>query len=274
VALAPALIFGNGRPFAFKQGMRMMVLCAALCLLPFVPWTIRNWNAFHVFQPLAPRYANDPYEPPRLGFEHWIKTWCLDFTCTNQIYWNVPDGNISFDDLPTTAPNPAYDTPQQQAETAALFAAYNETQQVTPDLNARFDALARERAAQHPWRTQLLLPMGRLADMLFRPRVENLTIDLHWWEYDHHHDETRFSWAYAGLNLFLVLLGLAGLAYRPRLWPYMVAYLVLRSLLLLTIEAPETRYTLEFFPIFYATGGIALERLLRQAQRALTGRTA
>ena len=41
----------------------------------------------------------------------------------------------------------------------------------------------------------------------------------------------------------------------------MVAYLVLRSLLLMTIEAPETRYTLEFFPVLFATGGIALQRI-------------
>jgi hypothetical protein len=39
----------------------------------------------------------------------------------------------------------------------------------------------------------------------------------------------------------------------------MAAYLVLRSLLLLTIEAPETRYTLEFFPVLFSTGGIALQ---------------
>ena len=33
----------------------------------FVPWTIRNWHTFHVFQPLAPRYATDPGETiPRL----------------------------------------------------------------------------------------------------------------------------------------------------------------------------------------------------------------
>jgi len=35
----------------------------------------------------------------------------------------------------------------------------------------------------------------------------------------------------------------------------------LRSFLLMTIEAPETRYTLEFFPVLFASGGFALQRM-------------
>jgi hypothetical protein len=49
----------------------------------------------------------------------------------------------------------------------------------------------------------------------------------------------------------------------------MAAYLILRSLLLMTIEAPETRYTLEFFPIFFATGGIALQRIFSRRRDVL-----
>ena len=41
----------------------------------------------------------------------------------------------------------------------------------------------------------------------------------------------------------------------------MVLYIVLRSLLLATVEAPEARYTLEFFPIFFVLGGIAVGRV-------------
>ncbi len=45
---------------------------------------------------------------------------------------------------------------------------------------------------------------------------------------------------------------------RPRFWVALAAYMLLRSALLLTIAAPETRYTLECFPMLFATGGIAL----------------
>jgi len=97
--------------------------------------------------------------------------------------------------------------------------------------------------------------------MWLRPRIENLPIDLDWQVYAHHHAETEFSWAYAGLNALYLLLGIAGLCLRPHLWRAMLAYILLRSALLLTIEAPETRYTLECFPMIFAAGGLALARL-------------
>jgi len=86
--------------------------------------------------------------------------------------------------------------------------------------------------------------------------VENLPIDLDWWVYAHHNAETRFSWAYAGLNAVYLLLGFAGLCLRPRFWLPMLAYFVLRSAMLMTVEAPEARYTLECFPMLFALGGV------------------
>ena len=84
--------------------------------------------------------------------------------------------------------------------------------------------LAEERIAAHPLRYYVWLPLGRVADMWLRPRVENLPIDLDWWVYAHHHAETRFSWVYAGLNALYLLLGIAGLVpaaavLAVRCWP-------------------------------------------------------
>jgi hypothetical protein len=64
------------------------------------------------------------------------------------------------------------------------------------------------------------------------------------------------------LNAFYLLLGIAGLCMRPRMWPWMLAYILLRSALLLTVEAPEARYTLECFPMLFVLGGIALYRFV------------
>ena len=94
--------------------------------------------------------------------------------------------------------------------------------------------------------------------MALRPRVENLNIDLDWWVYAHHHSETLFSWAYAALNALYLLLAAIGLRLRPRFWKAMLAYILLRCALLLTVQAPEARYTLEWFPILFALGGIGL----------------
>ena len=266
-ALWPALIFTGRRKHTSHSTLTLAFAVALLSILPFAAWTARNWHTLHVFEPLAPRYATDPGEDPHLGWQHWVKTWCLDFSCTSEIYWNVPDGPVAIDDLPSQA----FDSPAQHEKTAKLLEDYNRDQQITPELDARFEALARERTASHPLRTWLWMPLGRLADMTLRPRVENLTIDLRWWEYWNHRSETRFSVVYALVNLLFLSLGLAGFSYRPRFWQYMVAYLILRSLLLLTIEAPETRYTLEFFPMIFALGGIALQRIFTRTGKAQIG---
>jgi hypothetical protein len=257
-ALWPVLLV----PFrAFKTRLKPALAVGILAILPFALWTARNASTFHVFEPLAPRYATDPGEDPHLGFQHWVKTWCLDFTCTYEIYWNVPDDQIDLASLPSWA----WDSEAQRRQTAQLFSDYNRDPQLTPALDARFQQLADTRAHDHPIFVHMLLPLARLGDMLFRPRVENLTIDLRWWQYSHHYAETRFSYTYAALNLILFLLGLCAFRYRPPYWQSFAAYFLLRAALLATIEAPETRYTLEYFPMLFVLAGITLRQLFTRS---------
>jgi hypothetical protein len=280
VALAPALLIGLGRregdgAISTKKLARMVVVCVLLALMPFAAWSWRNWKVFHVFQPLAPWQAVDPGETADHGWERWEKTWCLDFVSTSEIVWNVPGDTLHMDKLPSRA----FDSPAQYAETARLAAAYNLNHELTPEINARFGKLADERIAAHPLRYYLWLPLGRMADMWLRPRVENLPIELDWWNYGEHEDETCFSWAYAGLNLLYLLLGVAGMWLRPRFstprtttcprgprfWRPMLAYMLLRSALLTTMVQPEARYTLECFPMLFALGGVALYGVFRKS---------
>jgi hypothetical protein len=254
VALAPAMAMGLDRA-ALPRALRMALAGILLALVPFAAWTARNWQVFHVFEPLAPRYANDPGESSNPGWQRWVKTWSLDFVSTYDIYWNVPGSALDLAKLPSRA----FDSPQQYAKTVELAKAYDENgQDISPELDASFAQLAEERVRAHPLRFYLWLPLGRMADMWLRPRVENLPIDLDWWVYAHHNQETRIGWAYAGLNALYLLLGLAGLWLRPKYWPWMVAYMVMRSLLLTTIESPEARYTLECFPMIFVLGGIGV----------------
>jgi hypothetical protein len=270
VALTPALVLGVRRAaIASGRLVRMGTVCAVLALLPFAIWTARNWQVFHVFEPLAPRYATDPSESTNPGWQRWMKTWCLDFVSTYDIYWNVPGQPFDLSKLPSRA----FDSPGEYAETEALVAAYNDNgQDLSPELDRRFAQLAEKRVKAHPLRYYVWLPLGRMADMWLRPRVENLNIDLDWWVYNHHYAETRFSWAYAGLNAAYLLLALLGLCFRPRYWPWMVLYLVLRSALLTTIEAPEARYTLECFPMVFALAGIGIDRSYRTVVRFVASR--
>jgi hypothetical protein len=265
VALAPALVIGWRRgksspaPHSTARKapglVRMALVCTLLALAPFAAWSWRNWQVFQVFEPLAPRLANDPGEETHPGWELWVKSWCVDFVSTYEVYWNVPGGPLDV----STLPSRAFDSPTQRAETAALAADYNRGgQSLTPAIDARFGRLAAERNAAHPLRSALWLPLGRMADMWLRPRVENLPIELDWWVYEDHPAETLFSWAYVGLNALYLLLGLAGLCLRPRFWGPIVAYFLLRSALLMTVEAPESRYTIECFPMLFALGGVTL----------------
>ena len=261
-AFAPVLLLASRKCAAggVIPGRRLAAIaavCASLALAPFAVWAARNWRVFHVFQPLAPRLANDPGESPNPGWERWVKSWCLDFISTYEIWWNVPWDKLDVSQLPSRA----FDSPAQFDETVALANDYNEHgMEITPQIDARFEKLAAERIADHPLRYYVWLPLGRVADMWLRPRVENLPIDLDWWVYAHHHRETEFSWSCAGLNALYLLMGVAGLFLRPRYWIALLAYMVLRSALLLTVEAPEARYTLECFPMLFALGGVALGR--------------
>jgi hypothetical protein len=262
VALAPALLVGLGRrqgdgSISTKKLVRMAVVCVLLALMPFAAWGWRNWQVFHVFQPLVSPRATDPGESYDPGWDRWVRSWCLDFTCTAEIVWNVPEGRLEISELPSRA----FDSPEQYAETARLVADYNVNKELTPEIDARFGKLADERIAAHPLRYYLWLPLGRMGDMWLRPRVENLPIELDWWNYNAHQGETIISWAYAGLNALYLLLGVAGMWLRTRFWRPMLAYMLMRTAMLTTFASTETRYTLECFPILFALGGIALYRL-------------
>jgi hypothetical protein len=94
--------------------------------------------------------------------------------------------------------------------------------------------------------------------MWLRPRTELLWIELRWWQYDKHNGETIFAWSYAGLNLFYLVLAAIGLKKWPPLSAAMLAFVLMRCALLLTIAAPEPRYTLECFPMVIVLAAIAL----------------
>jgi len=62
------------------------------------------------------------------------------------------------------------------------------------------------------------------------------------------------------LNALYLLLAIVGLSMRPRFGGALLAYLLLRSALLWTVQAPETRYTIECFPMLFVLGGVAIAR--------------
>ncbi|HET6217601.1 MAG TPA: glycosyltransferase family 39 protein [Acidobacteriaceae bacterium] len=245
VVLWTALIIYGRNSLGLSSALRLALIAGLVSLLPFAAWTVRNWHTFHVFQPLAPRYANDPGEFGAPGFVRWVRTLAADFTTTSEIYWNGNSDRIDPANLPTRA----MDNPAQHQETDRLLQDYNAITSLTPEIDARFAQLAKERIQLHPFRYYLTLPLLRLADMWLRPRVETMNVHLRWWEYDQHPAETWVAIFYGALNLAYLVAALLGVLRRPRMAGAMIALIVLRSLLLATLEAPESRYTLECFPV-------------------------
>jgi 4-amino-4-deoxy-L-arabinose transferase-like glycosyltransferase len=236
------------------------VALAAVCvLLPLVPWTVRNWRTFHVFQPLAPRYATDPGEDVPLGFQRWYRSWAIDFASTEEVYWNYDSAPVEIGDLPARA----FDSNDQYIRTEAILNTYNRNYNATPALDARFESLAEERIHNDPIRYYVALPVARVLNMVFRPRAEMLEIPLEWWRWRQHPEGVTVLAIDLGvLNLGYFLLGGVGLwrwrqsGCEPQLAlaGAMLGFVVLRCLLLLTLDNSEPRYTLEFFPLLIAWG--------------------
>ena len=227
--------------------LRGGLVVAMISILPLAPWTWRNWQVFHRFQPLAPRYANEEDEFVPMGFNHWVKTWIADYISVEEIYWAMPGSELDAGKLPSRA----FDTPSQQIETRTLLNDYNHVLHVSPPLDMRFEALAAERIRAHPASYYLWLPGLRIADMWLRPRTEMLPSDSRWWEFN---DEPRWSVmaiAWGAINLLYILAAVAGWlrSRKTELAGLLIWFVVLRSLFLGTLENPEPRYTLEMYPI-------------------------
>jgi hypothetical protein len=257
VAFAPVML--SRLKHSGAQRLQMISVCLLLALAPFAIWAARNWNIFHVFQPLAPRLAQDPDERLNPGWERWIRSWCIGFPCTAEVYWQVPGDTLDMNALPPGA----FDSEEQYLETAALVRDYNQRgKTLTADLDERFGRIADERIDAHPLKYRLWIPMRRMMVMWFRPRNENLPVAFEWWDYQKHPGQTIFAWFYTALNGGYLILALTGLWLRPRFWLALLSYFFLRSCLLLTVQAPEARYTLECFPMLFALGGVGLAAMV------------
>jgi len=223
------------------------VILAVVSLATLVPWTLRNLHTLHEFQPLAPRYANEENAFVPLGFNRWMRTWIVDYTSVEDFYWAVPGNTVEADKLPSRA----FDSPEQREQTTQLLEDYDDTCHVTPDLDARFAALAAERVHHSALRYYVTLPLLRIADMWLRPRTETLPPDTRWWEFDDDPEWLVLAVSLGIVNLVYVGAAIAGLVH-GRFAPHLgllLTFVILRSLFLGTLENPEPRYTLECYPV-------------------------
>jgi 4-amino-4-deoxy-L-arabinose transferase-like glycosyltransferase len=262
VAIVPAMLWTGlrSRELAFPHRVLPTLIATLFIVLPLSLWAARNWHVYHVFQPLAPRYANDPGESNPYGFQRWYRTWAIDFKSTFDVYWVYDGGTVDMKDLPARA----FDTPAQRAATAQLYAQYNDAGAATQPIDNAFAALADQRIAAHPLRYYIALPTARVLNMWLRPRTELMRAPIDFWNFRAHSRASIAECAYAALNAVLLLAAIAGIfrwrhhhwSNQPALAFAMLGFIALRCALLLTLDNSEPRYTLECYPIVILLAGL------------------
>jgi hypothetical protein len=146
--------------------------------------------------------------------------------------------------------------------------------EMTPEIDAGFEQIARERAARHPFRFYVWLPLKRARTMWFDTHsqywpFEGTLLPLEDLDYEHH--QQIWLPLFAGLTAIYTLLGLAGAwlllesgSFEGRRWLLLTTLaIILRLILFSSMENPEPRYLVEFFPFLVILGGIAVARIPR-----------
>jgi hypothetical protein len=242
----------------WREMIRIFAFMAAGCLLPLMPWAIRNAITLREAQLLAPKNSNLPSELVPFGFMAWEKTWLFRLRDCYLVAWKLNDQPINLDDIPARA----FDSLEEKERVAALLEQYNDEVTLTPDEDAGFAQLARERTARHPLRRYLWLPAARAFMLWFSPRIELLPLSgqvfplAQAWENDPVDQSVT-----AVFELLMALYVLFGAWGAVRLWTQpqakvavalIVGYVLVRTVFLATLETPEPRYMLVCFPALLA----------------------
>jgi len=255
-----AFIWLRKRRFLFW--LQLIVLSGLGCAVPLAPWAVRNLATLHEVQFLAPKNSNLPGELVPYGFMAWEKTWLFRFKDCYLVPWKLNGEVIYPEDIPARA----FDTEEERDRVAALLEQYNNDVTLSPEEDAAFLQLARERTARHPLRTYLWLPIARAITMWFTPRIELLPFSgkvfplRDAWREDP--IDLSMTVGFFVLNALYVALAVWG---ARRLWcqssglrlgvALLLGYLLLRTAFLTTLETPEPRYVLVCFPALLALAG-------------------
>jgi len=317
------------------------VFSLAFCLV-LVPWTVRNYRVFHIFQPLAPAHAEMPGEFVPRGYLAWVRTWIDNGRYIGPVLWSLDQAPIKLDAIPDRA----FDSVEEKQRVAALFDRYNHppeqldpfvpepepgpeailpreqpgqkpgespkaenqpspddeadesgesekddeadaeeegaagtqaTEQpveMTPEIDAGFARIAKERVARHPVRYYFVLPVKRAASLWFDTHSQYYRFEgelLPFSDLDSSLHQQFWLPLFSLLTLVYTLLGIAGAWFlwqrrelETRKWVLLAALMIfLRIGFFATLENPEPRYVVEIFPFLAILGGIALTRINR-----------
>jgi hypothetical protein len=254
----------------FLSLARIVAFSAIGCILPLAPWAVRNAVTLHEVQFLAPKNLNMSGEFVPRGFMAWEKTWLFRMKDCFLVPWKLDGEVINLEDIPARA----FDTPDEKDRVAALLEQYNNDVTITPEEDAAFGQLARERTARRPLRTYVWLPVARAFTIWFTPRIELLPfsgqvfpVTESWREDPIDLSVTLGFFLLNGLYVTLALWGAWRISRERSVLRLVVAlllgYILLRTAFLTTIETPEPRYVLVCFPAVLALAGQVFARSVK-----------
>lgn len=93
-----------------------LAFCAVL-----VPWAIRNYRVFNIFEPLAPAHAEMPGEFVPRGYLTWVRTWLDDSRYIGPVLWSLDSAPIKLADIPDRA----FDSADEKRKVGELLERYN-----------------------------------------------------------------------------------------------------------------------------------------------------
>jgi hypothetical protein len=254
---------------------RKLVLAGAALaiafLLPLAPWAVRNWLTLHEAEILAPRYATMPTEYAPVGYYSWTGTWLERYRDVYLDLWKIGEEPIDIEDIPESA----FDSAHEKTRIAGLYQQYNDSENldISPELDDQFAEIGRERTARHPLRTYLQVPFQRALTIWFTPRTELLPIDGKFWPIREQWQDSKADFlvtsGFALLGYLYVALALGGIW---TVWrsarnetnlagiALILAYLLVRTAFLTTVEAPEPRYVVTCYPVVLALAALLVSR--------------
>jgi hypothetical protein len=164
------------------------------------------------------------------------------------------------------------DEEDQTDESESADEGSDQAVEMTPEIDAGFAQIARERIAHHQFRYYVWLPLKRAHSLWFDTHsdyypFQGELLPLEDLDYDIH--QQYYLPLFAALTSVYTLLGFAGAwflwqtrNFTARLWVLLAALMIfLRVGFFSSLENPEPRYVVEVFPFLSILGGIAVGRI-------------
>lgn len=148
--------------------------------------------------------------------------------------------------------------------------------EMTPEIDAGFEEIARERISRHPFRSYLLIPLKRASSLWFDTHSQYYPFQGELFPLSDLNTDLRQQYwlpLFAVLMVIYTFLGIAGIWLMwtnrtSRRWLLLVTVLIIpRLAFLATLENPEPRYVVEFFGFLLAAGSISLTELIHRLRK-------